>query len=75
MNNHFKVIDPNGISFGGKRYEKGETVELPAKSAALNAFVHFRQVEAVKEKAKAEDPEADAEAKAKAEAEAKPHKK
>jgi hypothetical protein len=75
----FKVLDPKGIFVDGKLAEKGNTVTI-GKGATLNAFLHFKQVEAVK--AKAEDPEAEskaaaekekaeAEAKAKAEAESK----
>jgi len=70
----FKVIDPKGIHAGGKHLAKGERVKLP-DNAATKAFLHFKQVEPVKEKeaseADAAAAAAEAEAKAKAEAEAK----
>jgi hypothetical protein len=65
----FKVIDPKGIHAGGKHLAKGERVKLP-DNAATKAFLHFKQVEPVKEK-EAPDADADAAAAAEAEAEAK----
>lgn len=64
----FKVIDPKGIHAGGKHLAKGERVKLP-DNAATKAFLHFKQVEPVKEK-EAPDADADADAAAAAEAEA-----
>lgn len=54
----FKVTDPKGVHHLGAHYEKGET--FPAStplSAAVNTFVHFKQVQEVKDDAKpAEEP-------------------
>lgn len=58
----YKATDPKGIHAGGKQFAKGERIKLP-DNAATKAFLHFKQVEPVKEK---EEPAADPEAEAKA---------
>ncbi|WP_193214894.1 hypothetical protein [Luteolibacter marinus] len=51
----YKVTDPKGITVNGKRYEKGETVRL-GRSAATNAFLHFKQVKELVDKPPAAEP-------------------
>ena len=61
----FKVIDPNGVYFGGKHLAKGKTlVSEPPHGAHVLGFLHFKQVEEATgkdaEEADEEEPEAPA---------------
>ena len=65
----YKVIDPKGIHVQGKKLDKGATFEAVPSGGDTRAFLHFRQIEAVKEKEKPTDegPKASAAARALAE--------
>lgn len=52
----YKVIDPRGIHLDGKPVATGETVRIP-EGAALDAFLHFKQVESTEEKEEEEESE------------------
>ena len=42
--NHYKVIAPNGFSFGGQLHEKGKTFKAENKSAHVQTGLHFKQI-------------------------------
>lgn len=51
-----KIIDPNGVHFGGKVLPKGHVFEIE-KGPHAEAWLRFKQAEETKEKPKAEAAE------------------
>ena len=50
-NTKFKVLAPKGVSIGGVSHKKGDTFDAETKSAHVQTALHFKQIEAVPEKA------------------------
>ncbi|MCW1885627.1 hypothetical protein OKA04_12885 [Luteolibacter flavescens] len=45
----YEVIDPKGIHVDGRNVQRGRVIPIP-EGAALNAFLHFKQVRKREEK-------------------------
>lgn len=53
----FTVIDPKGVNVGGALLEKGKTfTSAPPHGALVRSFLHFKQVEEVKDETTEQDP-------------------